>query len=146
MNHPFRNPTWTGWSILFALAAVWTASGAIPGFFWAEWTYEAFTGAPVPSALVLDLYRGAWGQTLLFALGYAFAAWNPTRHGLVAVLGAVGKLLYAARLAASMGAGETSPMTVLALVGDLVFASLIFVYAFSTGQFRTYFQRQKRSG
>lgn len=145
MNNPLRNPAWTGWSVLFAIVAVWTALGAIPGFFWAEWTFESFYGAPPPSALVLDLYRGAWGQTLLFAIGYAFAAWNPSRHGLIAVLGATGKLLYAARLAASMATGEASAMTVLALVGDVVFAGLIFVFAFSTGQFLTYFQRRSES-
>jgi len=127
---------------MFALVAAWTLSGAVPGFFFAEWTYQQFQGSPPASAEILDLFRGAWGQTLLFGLGYAFAALDPGRHGVVALLGATGKVLYALRLGQ---AGDVSGFTLVALVGDLVFAGLIFTYVVVTGQLVGYFRRSKSS-
>lgn len=140
MQNTLRNPQSWGWSLMFAVVAAWTLSGALPGFFFAEWTYQQFHGRPPASSEVLDLFRGSWGQTLLFGLGYAFAALDPSRHGVVAVLGAVGKVLYALRLGQ---AGDVSGFTLIALVGDLVFAGLIFTYPLVTGQLVGYFRRTR---
>lgn len=143
MNHrTFRDPEWVGWPVAFGLIALWTLSGAVPGFFFPEWTYQSFHGRPAESAQVLDLFRGAWGQTLLFGLGYAFAAVDPVRHGAVALLGAIGKLMFAARLALTTAPADLTGFTLVALVGDVVLALLILVYALGTGQLATYFRRR----
>lgn len=123
-----------GWRIVFAATAVWTLLGAIPGYLDPVSSFVRFHGAPPDSALVLELYRGAWGQTLLFAVGYAFAAVDPRRHSLVLLLGASGKLLYAVRYLAT---DAPTPLATLAAGGDLVFVALIAAFLLRTGAARS---------
>jgi hypothetical protein len=114
-------------SLLIA-TALWTLMGAIPGYLDPAASFERFMGAPAESPLVLDLYRGAWGQTFLFAIGYGVASFDPRRHVLVVVLGAVGKLLYASRILIGFSGSVLMVPTTLALtaaVGDLVFVALL---------------------
>lgn len=117
-------PSLRFWQIVFATTAVWTLLGAIPGYLDPLGSFLRFHGGPPGSPLELELYRGAWGQTLLFAFGYAFAALDPRRHTLVLVLGGVGKLLYAVRI---LGA-EAAPLATFAAIGDLVFVALIAAF------------------
>jgi len=144
-THNFRHPQWTGWSVVFGLIALWTLSGAVPGFLFPEWTYQNFFGHPAESQEVLDLFRGSWGQTLLFGVGYAFVALDPARHGLIAMLGGIGKVGFSVRLLVTTRPEDFSGLSLLALGGDLVFAAAIFVYVFGTGQFLTYFGVARRS-
>ncbi len=110
---------------LLVATAVWTLMGAIPGYLDPAASFHRFTGAPANSPMVLELYRGAWGQTLLFAIGYAVAAFDPRRHVLVVALGAIGKLLYAARILVGFSGGAPTGLALFAAVGDLVFVVLI---------------------
>jgi len=144
--HTLRNPHWTGWSVVFGFIALWTLSGAVPGFLFPEWTYESFYGHPAESQLIIDLFKGAWGQTLLFGLGYAFVALDPARHGLISLLGGIGKIMFAARLLITTKLEDFSGLSLLALGGDLLFAAAIFVFVFGTGQFYTYFKIVRESG
>ncbi len=123
------------WRFVFAATALWTLLGAIPGYLDPLASFMRFYGAPPDSPLVLELYRGAWGQTLLFAVGYAFAAIDPRRHSLVLVLGGVGKILYALRVLVSWEASTT--MALVAALGDLVFVALIATFLFTTGAGRS---------
>lgn len=141
-NNLFRNPAHVFWSICFAVVCLWTLSGALPGYFFPEWAYQTFQGRSPESPEVLDLFRGAWGQTLLFALGYGLAALDPVRHGALALLGAIGKVLFALRLLSAPGT-ELTVSSWVAVSGDLLLASIIFAYAFGTGQVWTYFGRGK---
>lgn len=122
-----------GWRLAFAAMAVWTLLGAVPGFLDPLGSFVRFQGHPPATPLELELYRGAWGQTLLFAVGYAFAAVDPRRHLLLLVLGATGKLLYALRLAGPILQGGASALTVLAAVGDLLFVALVGLYLLRRG-------------
>jgi hypothetical protein len=109
--------------IALAVTALWTLSGALFGFLDTAASFERFHGAPADSELVLELYRGAWGQTLLFAIGYGVAVFDPRRHVLAVGLGLIGKLLYAARIFSA-----DRPLTPLALaagVGDVVLAIVL---------------------
>jgi hypothetical protein len=109
--------------IALTVTALWTLSGALFGYLDTASSFERFHGAPADSEVVLELYRGAWGQTLLFAIGYGIAVLDPRRHVLAVSLGLTGKLLYAARI---FGTGR--PLTPLALaagVGDVVLALLL---------------------
>ncbi|MBX3270998.1 MAG: hypothetical protein KF729_12105 [Sandaracinaceae bacterium] len=125
-----------GWRAVFATAALWTLLGAIPGYLDPAASFLRFHGAPADSPLVLELYRGAWGQTLLFAVGYAVAAIDPRRHGLLLLLGGIGKLLYAIRVLSTLGDLPT-PMALVAAAGDLVFVALIAAFLLTTGTARS---------
>lgn len=111
---------------ILAATALWTLMGAIPGYLDPASSFQRFTGAAAESPLVLELYRGAWGQTLLFAVGYAVASFDPRRHLLVVVLGAVGKSLYAARILGGFAGNAPTGLALFAAIGDLVFVALLF--------------------
>lgn len=112
--------------IILAATALWTLMGAIPGYIDPAASFHRFTGTAAESPLVLELYRGAWGQTLLFAIGYAVASFDPRRHVLVVVLGAVGKLLYAVRILVGFSGSPPTSLALTAAIGDLVFVVLLF--------------------
>ena len=111
---------------ILVATALWTLMGAIPGYVDPAASFQRFTGAAADSPLVLELYRGAWGQTFLFAIGYAVASFDPRRHVLVVALGAVGKLLYAARILIGFSGKPPMPLALFAAIGDLVFVALLF--------------------
>lgn len=111
--------------VLLAVTAVWTLAGAVPGYLDPAASFERFTGTAAESPLMLELYRGAWGQTFLFAIGYAIASFDPRRHALVVALGAVGKLLYAARILTGFSGDAPTNFALLAALGDLVFVMLL---------------------
>ncbi len=121
------------WRALFLVIAAWTAIGAIPGFLDPEGTFLRFHGHAPESALVIDLYRGAWGQTLLFAIGYAFAAIDPRRHGALLLLGGIGKVMFALRHMELATGPDATFMSIAAIVGDLVFSALMFFYLVKSG-------------
>ncbi|MBL8685087.1 MAG: hypothetical protein JNK05_38275 [Myxococcales bacterium] len=130
-------------SFAFALVAAWTALGAVPGFFDPRASFVRFHGHLPESPLVLDLYRGAWGQTLLFAIGYAFAARDPHRHALILLLGAIGKTLYAIRLLGPITAGLATPLTVFAALGDAACVTVIVYWLVTRGALRSLVVREE---
>ena len=125
------------WRWVFAAAALWTTLGAVPGFLDTANTFVRFHGAPPDSALMLQIYRGAWGQSFLFALGYLLAAFAPIRYAAIVALGMVGKAFYAVGLGKSILAGAAGPLAAFAMVGDLVFVGLFLVFLLTSGVLRT---------
>lgn len=109
--------------VALAVTALWTLSGALFGYLDTAGSFERFHGAPADSDLLLELYRGAWGQTLLFGIGYGVAVFDPRRHALVVALGLTGKLLYAARIFSAPRALTSLALT--AGVGDLLLALVV---------------------
>ena len=121
------------WRILLAAAAGWTALGAIPSLLDTASAFQRFYGFAPESALVVELFRGAWGQSLLFALGYLWAAFDPWRHAGLVALGGVGKAVYAYRLLGDVISGSGGPLALIALTGDLVFVLLFTLFLVRTG-------------
>lgn len=95
--------------------------GALPGILDAATTFQRFYGAPAESQLVLDLLRGSWGQSLLFAVGYLLAVLDPWRNAAFLLLGGIGKAAYAWRLGRGLIAGQGGPIALVAVIGDVVF-------------------------
>lgn len=132
------------WRITFLAAALWTMAGALPGLLDADGTFERFYGVPAESDRLLAIYRGAWGQSLLFALGYLLAAIDPFRHAGILALGVIGKAVYAFGLAQAIAAGEiTSSVATAAVVGDTIFAIAFAVFVLSSGALGGLFQTGK---
>jgi hypothetical protein len=123
--------------LVFLAAAIWTSLGAGPGFFDPAGTLALIHGAAPDSALALALFRGASGQTLLFAVGYLLAAAAPRRHAAVVGLGGIGKALYAARLLGEVLTGGGGPLAVVAVVGDLLFVAAFVAFFATSGVLRT---------
>lgn len=57
------------WRAVFFAAALWTTLGAGLGFLDPARTFALFHGAPPVSEDLVQIYRGASGQSLLFAVG-----------------------------------------------------------------------------
>ena len=131
-KHDTTHGVWM-WRIVFASAAGWTALGAVPSLMDTASAFERFYGFAPESALVVELFRGAWGQSLLFALGYLLAAVDPRRHAGLIALGGVGKAVYAFRLFGDVISGGGGPLAIVALIGDLVFVLLFALFLVSTG-------------
>lgn len=109
-----------GWGVVLFAAGLWTMLGAVPGLVDPATAYQRFHDGPATQD-ALELFRGASGQTFLFAVGYLVAAFAPRRHALVVALGGAGKAIYAVRLLSDAAAGHAGPLTLVAAVGDLVF-------------------------
>jgi hypothetical protein len=128
-----RRPAWPrawvprGWGLVLLAAGLWTMLGAVPGLVDPGAAYQRFHAGPVTEE-VLVLFRGASGQTFLFAVGYLVAAYAPRRHALVVALGGAGKAMYAVRLLSEAAAGHAGPLTVVAAVGDLVFVGAFVAF------------------
>ena len=120
------------WRVVFAAAAVWTALGAIPSLIDPAGTFQRFYGVAPESAMVVTLFRGAWGQSLLFAAGYLLAAFDPWRHAGVVALGGIGKAVYAYRLITDLLAGGGGPLSIIAVVGDALFVLLFALFLVRT--------------
>ena len=133
MNRDNTRESLLFWRVVFAAAALWTALGAVPGMFDAAATFRRFYGFEPESELVLELFRGAWGQSLLFALGYLVAVIDPRRHAALLLLGVVGKAVYAVRLFGNLIEGEGGSLTVAAVVGDALFVALFAIFLLKTG-------------
>jgi hypothetical protein len=130
---------------VLAATALWTLLGAVPGYLDPAASFQRFSGAPAESPIVLELYRGAWGQTLLFAIGYAVASFDPRRHLLVVMLGAVGKSLYAARILSGFSGNPPNGLALSAALGDLVFVALIAGSIIATRRQRDHFFAERAS-
>jgi hypothetical protein len=130
-------PSWIprGWGLLFLAAGLWTLLGAVPGLVAPEAAYAKFHAGPITPDVVL-LFRGSSGQTLLFAIGYLTAAFAPRRHALIVALGGAGKAVYAVRLLFELGAGHGGPLTLIAIIGDLLFVSAFVVFFVREAPFR----------
>jgi len=116
-----------GWGLVFLAAGLWTMLGAIPGLVDPEAAYQRFHAGPVTQD-ALVLFRGASGQTFLFAVGYLVAAFAPRRQALVVALGGAGKAMYAVRLLSEAAAGQAGPFALVAAIGDLVFVGAFVVF------------------
>lgn len=127
MAAPSRIVRPRGWGLVLLAAGLWTMLGAVPGLVDPETAYQHFHGGPATRD-ALELFRGASGQTFLFAVGYLVAAFAPRRHALVVALGGAGKAMYAARLLSHAAAGPAAPLTLVAAVGDLVFVGAFVVF------------------
>lgn len=119
------------WSILFLIVALWNLTGAIPGYFLTEMTYHVFFGRELIDPLYLSIYRGAWGSTLLYFIGYLFVARRPEKHTGIVILGMIGKIFFAKTLLAHYLTGVAGPVVLIVISGDMLFSLLFIVYLYS---------------
>lgn len=139
MNHERFTVNVTVWRVVCGAAALWTMLGAVPGILDAATTFERFYGAPAESELVLELLRGSWGQSLLFALGYVLAVVDPWRNAAFLLLGGIGKAAYAWRLARDVIAGAGGPLALVAVAGDVLFVVAFALLLARSGVLRSIF-------
>lgn len=119
----------TFFSKLFLLAALWNLSGAVLGYFNTAFTFELLFGRELNDPLIHSVYKGAWGTTLTYFIGYLLVSRNPRRHYGIVLTGGIGKLGFIISLLQLYAAGLANSIVLVVVLGDGVFL-LLFAYYF----------------
>ena len=133
-----RNKNFPFFTALFIVAALWNLIGAGFGYFNTEFTFEALFGRELSDPLFYEIYKGAWGTTLMFFLGYLMVAYDPIKHSGVAIIGGIGKLAFAVAELQLYLAGLANSYILIVVVGDFIFCAFFIHY------FASIYSYQKR--
>jgi len=115
---------------LFILASVWNLAGAIFGFFNTSFTFELIFNKELTDPLLFVVYKGAWGTTLTYFIGYMVVAYNPLKHYGIVITGGIGKLGFIVTLLQLYFAGIAGPEIFVIVIGDGIFLALFLYYLF----------------
>ncbi|MFK7732535.1 MAG: hypothetical protein AB8B48_13030 [Pseudomonadales bacterium] len=116
-------------SRLFLAAALWNFSGAVLGYFNTAFAFEMFFNRELTDPLMFSIYKGAWGTTLTYFIGYLLVSRNPAKHYGIAITGGIGKLGFIISLLQLYTDGIASPIVFIVIIGDAIFL-LLFAYYF----------------
>ena len=125
-----RNKEFPFFTGLFILAAVWNLIGAGFGYFNTEYTFQGLFERELNDPLFYEIYKGAWGTTLMFFVGYLLIAYNPIKHSGVALIGGIGKLSFALAELQLYLSGLANSKILIIIAGDFIFCAF-FVYYFT---------------
>jgi hypothetical protein len=115
-------------SKLFIVASLWNLAGALFGFFNTAFTFEYIFNKPLTDPLLFAVYKGAWGTTLTYFIGYLLVARHPMRHYGIVITGGIGKLGFIVTLLKLYFAGIAGSVVFVIIIGDGVFLALFMFY------------------
>ncbi|MGL1887423.1 MAG: hypothetical protein OCD76_12990 [Reichenbachiella sp.] len=118
----------TFFKVLFIISALWNLVGAIFGYFNTAFTFNAIFNRELVDPLFYAIYKGAWGTTLVYFIGYSIVAYNPLKHTGIVIVGLIGKVGFAISLLKFYLSGLAGPVVLVVIVGDFVFALLFMHY------------------
>ncbi len=124
-----RNKNYPFFTGLFIIAALWNLIGAGFGYFNTEYTFQGLFNRTLNDPLFYEIYKGAWGTTLMFFIGYLLVAYNPIKHSGVALIGGVGKLAFAVAELKLFLSGLANELILIIVIGDFLFC-ILFIYYF----------------
>lgn len=124
-----RNKEYPFFTVLFLAASAWNLIGAIFGYFNTELTFEGLFGRELNDPLFYDIYKGAWGTTLVYFIGYLLVAYNPVKHMGIVIVGGIGKLAFAIKLLQFWLSGYANDIVFIIIIGDFIF-TVLFIYYF----------------
>ena len=113
---------------LFLIASLWNLAGAIFGYFNTAFTFELIFNRTLTDPLMFAVYKGAWGTTLIYFVGYLLVSYNPEKHYGIVVTGGIGKLGFIITLLQLYLAGIAGPIIFVIVMGDGIFLSLFAFY------------------
>ena len=125
-----RNKEFPFFSGLFILAAIWNLIGAGFGYFNTEYTFQGLFGREFNDPLFYEIYKGAWGTTLMFFIGYLLVAYDPIKHTGVALIGGIGKLSFSIAELQLYLSELANAKIIIVTIGDFIFCAF-FVYYFT---------------
>ena len=116
------------YSWIFLFAALWNLIGACFGYFNTAFTFEGVFDKPLTDPLFYEIYRGAWGTTFLFFIGYLLVAYNPVKHWGIALVGGIGKLVFAISELQLFLANLANQKILIIVIGDFLFCIVFIGY------------------
>ena len=114
---------------LFLFASLWNLTGAVFGFFNTAFTFEFIFNRELTDPLLFAVYKGAWGTTLTYFVGYLLVSYNPAKHFGIVITGGIGKLGFIVTLLQLYFAGIAGPIIFVVVIGDGIFL-VLFAYYF----------------
>ena len=124
-----RNKDFPFFTGLFIASALWNLIGAGFGYFNTEFTFQGLFERELNDPLLFEIYKGAWGTTLMFFIGYLLVAYNPVKHSGIALIGGIGKLSFAIAELQLYLNGLANSYILIIVIGDFIFC-VLFVYYF----------------
>jgi len=115
---------------LFLFASAWNLAGALFGYFNTAFTFDLIFNKELSDQLLFAVYKGAWGTTLTYFIGYLLVAHNPRKHYGIVVIGAIGKLGFIISLLQLYLSDIAGPVIFVIVIGDGIFLALFFYYFF----------------
>jgi len=119
---------------MFLLASAWNLAGAILGYFNTSYTFKLIFNQALTDPLLFVVYKGAWGTTLTYFIGYLIVACNPARHYGVVVIGGIGKLGFIFSLLQLYSMGLADRVIFVIVIGDAIFLGFFAYYLFKVFQ------------
>lgn len=126
--HIMKNRKHLSFTVLFLFAALWNLIGAGFGYFNTSYTFMGLFGRELNDPLYYEIYRGAWGTTLMFFLGYLLAAYDPIKHSGIVLIGGIGKFFFALAELDLYLKGLAHPIILVIVIGDFIFCGLFLPY------------------
>ena len=123
-----RNKEFPFFTGLFLASAAWNLVGAGFGYFNTEFTFQRIFGRELTDPLYYEIYKGAWGTTLMFFVGYLMVAYDPVRHAGIALIGGIGKLSFAIGEMQLYLAGLAKSEILIIVIGDFIFCAFFVHY------------------
>jgi hypothetical protein len=120
---------------IFFIGALWNLIGGTFIILATDWVFAA-SGLSVPSP---PAYYHSWiALFMVFGAGYYMVSRDLYRNRDIALLGAIGKLAFAAVFAYNYLAypGQVPRFFLIPLIGDLIFAILFLTFVAAAGRFR----------
>lgn len=124
-----RNKEYPVFSYLFLIAALWNLTGACFGYFNTAYTFEHVFDKTLTDPLFYEVYKGAWGTTLMFFIGYLLVAYDPVKHWGIAAIGGIGKLAFAVSELQLFLMGLANSNILIIVIGDFIFC-VFFIWYF----------------
>jgi hypothetical protein len=114
----------------FMIAAVWNFAGGLPGAMFPALMFEREFGRVLEDPSLVAIYRGAWGTSVLYGIGWLIVAQAPAHHWGIVAMGGLGKMLFALNLAYMYLNGWTSDFALVVIAGDFFFVLGFIAYFF----------------
>jgi hypothetical protein len=122
-----KNIEFPFFTIFFIFVALWNLTGAVFGYFNTALTFQYFFSRELTDPLIYTIYKGAWGTTLVYFIGYLIVAFNPARHTGIVIVGGIGKVGFAITLLQLYLSEIANPIVFVVIIGDFI-CSLLFLY------------------
>ena len=92
------------------------------------YTFESIFDRPLVDPLYFEIYKGAWGTTLMFFIGYLLVAIDPVKHVGIALIGGIGKLAFAIAELKLYLSDLANSYILIIVVGDFIFCAFFIHY------------------
>lgn len=120
------------WQLFFGAMALWNIGAALPGLVAPRRGFRLLYGVDTDHFYELYQHRAIMSVILLFGVGYAIIAIEPSANLGLVLLGTIGKVLFAAVIVTLFFMRRATKVALLIAACDAVFAVIFLRYLLSS--------------